>query len=64
MDTTGAGDAFLAGFCYGLYHGKSAESILYGNLTGATSVTQVGCLTNFRRGRVAAKAEEYAGLIG
>ena len=66
VDTTGAGDAFLAGFCYGLYHGKSLpESILYGNLTGATSVTQVGCLTAFlTEEKLLQKAEEYDGLIG
>lgn len=45
-DSTGAGDAFLAGLLYGLYHDYSfAQSVLFGNLTGATCVTAVGCLT-------------------
>lgn len=47
VDSTGAGDAFLAGFLYGLYHHKSfKECILYGNLTGGKCITGVGCLTN------------------
>lgn len=45
-DATGAGDAFLAGFVYGLYHNLSfPESVLCGNITGGKCVTQVGCLT-------------------
>ena len=45
VDSTGAGDAFLAGFLYGLYHGHSfRESVLYGNLTGGKCVTALGCL--------------------
>lgn len=48
VDTTGAGDAFLAGFCYGLYHGADLpRAILYGNLTGAESVKAVGCLSSY-----------------
>lgn len=43
-DSTGAGDAFLAGFMYGLYHAYSIEScVLFGNLTGGKCVTAVGC---------------------
>jgi len=46
VDSTGAGDAFLAGFLYGIYHGySSAEAVLFGNLTGGTCVTAIGCLT-------------------
>ena len=46
VDSTGAGDAFLSGFCYGLYHGKSLEEcIKFGNITGARCVEKVGCLT-------------------
>ena len=45
-DSTGAGDAFYAGFLYGLYHGASiAQCIRYGNITGAKCVSAVGCLT-------------------
>lgn len=46
IDSTGAGDAFLSGFMYGLFHDYSLkESILFGNLTGGKSVTGVGALT-------------------
>ena len=46
-DATGAGDAFLAGFLYGLYHGYSfAETVLCGNIMGARCVSGIGCLTN------------------
>lgn len=45
VDSTGAGDAFLAGFIYGLYYEKPfKECIAYGNITGAKCVTKVGCL--------------------
>ncbi|MCR5207149.1 MAG: carbohydrate kinase family protein [Eubacterium sp.] len=45
VDSTGAGDAFLAGLCYGIYHGFSLrESVLYGNITGGKAVTAVGAL--------------------
>ena len=48
VDSTGAGDAFLAGFVYGLYHRASPEiCAIYGNITGASCVTGVGCLTNW-----------------
>ena len=48
VDSTGAGDAFLAGFTYGLYHGADAETCaLYGNITGGTCVQAVGCLANY-----------------
>lgn len=44
-DSTGAGDAFLAGFLYGLYRGRTVpEAALYGNITGAKCVSAVGCL--------------------
>lgn len=46
IDSTGAGDAFLAGFMYGLYHGYSfEEAVLFGNITGGTCVTGRGCLS-------------------
>lgn len=48
VDSTGAGDAFLAGFCYGLYHDYDfKDCILFGNLTGAKSVEKVGALSSF-----------------
>lgn len=48
QDSTGAGDAFLSGFLYGLYHDRSlAECVLYGNITGGKCVTAVGCLTAY-----------------
>ncbi len=44
-DSTGAGDAFYAGFLYGRYHDMSVyDSILCGNLTGGKCVTAIGCL--------------------
>lgn len=46
IDSTGAGDAFLAGFMYGLYHEYSfEEAVLFGNITGGTCVTGRGCLS-------------------
>lgn len=48
VDSTGAGDAFLAGFVYGLYHGRTfRESILLGNITGGKCVESVGCLSGY-----------------
>lgn len=45
-DSTGAGDAFLAGLMYGIYHDYSFEdSVIFGNVTGAKCVTGMGCLT-------------------
>jgi len=48
VDSTGAGDAFLAGFIYGLYHNKPIEdAVLMGNITGGVCVTAKGPLTAF-----------------
>lgn len=48
VDSTGAGDAFLAGFTYGLYHGADPETcVIYGNITGGTCVKAVGCLASY-----------------
>ncbi len=48
VDATGAGDAFLAGFIYGLYHDFDfRKCILAGNVTGGKCVTGVGCLTEY-----------------
>ena len=47
-DSTGAGDAFLSGFIYGLYHEYSFEdAIKFGNITGGKCVTSVGCLSAY-----------------
>jgi sugar/nucleoside kinase (ribokinase family) len=44
VDSTGAGDAFLAGLMYGLFHHKSVkESVLMGNITGGKCVSARGC---------------------
>ena len=48
VDSTGAGDAFLAGFIYGLYHQKPVEdAVLFGNITGGICVTAKGALTAY-----------------
>ena len=48
VDSTGAGDAFLAGFCYGLYRDRSfRECIEFGNITGGKAVTAVGALSAY-----------------
>ena len=48
VDSTGAGDAFLAGFMYGIFHDYSLkESILFGNITGGKAVTAVGALSGY-----------------
>lgn len=45
VDSTGAGDAFLAGFCYGLFHDRPLrECVMFGNVTGGKAVTKVGAL--------------------
>lgn len=45
IDSTGAGDAFAAGFMYGLYYGYCIDDcIRFGNITGGNAVTEVGCL--------------------
>ena len=48
VDSTGAGDAFLAGFIYGLMHDAPlATCIAYGNITGGKAVTAVGALSAY-----------------
>ena len=43
VDTTGAGDAFCAGFLYGLIHGKSLYECGYlGNFVASRSVMKMG----------------------
>ena len=47
-DATGAGDAFLSGFIYGLYHNYDVkDAILLGNITGGLCVEGIGCLTRY-----------------
>lgn len=47
-DATGAGDAFFAGFLYGLYHNfPLATALAAGNQTGGKCVTEYGCLTAY-----------------
>ena len=48
VDATGAGDAFLSGFIYGLYNDFDfRKCILAGNITGGKCVTGIGCLTQY-----------------
>ena len=64
VDATGAGDAFLAGYLYGAYHGfDPVRSVLLGNLTGGKCVTAPGCLTaSYAEQELLADAEKYAAL--
>lgn len=57
VDATGAGDAFLSGFIYGLYNDFAfRKCILSGNITGGKCVTGIGCLTEYVDG---AEITEY-----
>ncbi len=48
VDATGAGDAFMAGLIYGVYHGYSLhECVLFGNITGGAAVMGMGCLSKY-----------------
>ncbi|WP_343250388.1 carbohydrate kinase family protein [Diplocloster hominis] len=48
VDATGAGDAFLSGFLFGLYEGYPLDDcVLFGNITGGTCVRSVGCLSSY-----------------
>lgn len=48
VDSTGAGDAFLAGFTYGLFHDYSLKDCIeFGNITGGKAVTAVGALSAY-----------------
>lgn len=48
VDSTGAGDAFLAGFMYGLFYDYPLrDCIEYGNITGGKAVTAVGALSAY-----------------
>lgn len=48
IDATGAGDAFNAGFIYGLYHNYDIRTcIAMGNRMGGACVSKVGCLSGY-----------------
>ena len=48
VDSTGAGDAFLSGFMYGLFYDYPLdECLLLGNITGGKAVTAVGALSAY-----------------
>ncbi len=48
VDSTGAGDAFFAGFMFGIMKGEPIERcVLFGNITGGKCVTAVGCTTAY-----------------
>ena len=48
VDSTGAGDAFLAGFMYGLFYDyELKDCIEFGNITGGKPVTKVGALSGY-----------------
>lgn len=48
VDSTGAGDAFLAGFMYGLFYDRNLKDCIeYGNITGGKAVTAVGALSGY-----------------
>lgn len=47
-DSTGAGDAFLAGLCYGLFYDYPLKNCIeFGNITGGKAVTAVGALSAY-----------------
>lgn len=47
-DSTGAGDAFLSGLCYGLFYDYPLKDCIeFGNITGGKAVTAVGALSAY-----------------
>lgn len=47
-DSTGAGDAFIAGLCYGLFYDYPLKDCIeFGNITGGKAVTAVGALSAY-----------------
>ena len=65
VDSTGAGDAFFAGFLYGIMNDEPIERcVLFGNITGGKCVTAVGCTTvYFNESELLEMAEKYKGNI-
>lgn len=48
VDSTGAGDAFLSGFMYGIFNDYSLKDCIeFGNITGGKAVTAVGALSAY-----------------
>lgn len=48
VDSTGAGDAFLAGFMYGVFYDYCLKDCIeFGNITGGKAVTAVGALSAY-----------------
>lgn len=48
VDSTGAGDAFLSGFMYGIFNDMSLKDCIeLGNITGGKAVTAVGALSAY-----------------
>lgn len=61
VDSTGAGDAFLAGFVYGLYYDYNLKDCIeFGNITGGKAVTKVGALSGYVTEK---ELLEYKGII-
>lgn len=62
IDGTGGGDAFLAGYVYGLLQGASQEACLrYGSAMGASCVRTMGATTGvFRRDELEAFVSEHS----
>lgn len=62
VDTTGAGDNFMAGFVHGILNGWTMrECALFGNATGAVCVSQVGATTAVRNSALVYEVLETAG---
>ncbi len=61
VDSTGAGDAFFAGFAFGIMNDEPVERcVLFGNITGGKCVTAVGCTTAYvTKDELYAFAEKY-----
>lgn len=48
VDSTGAGDAFLSGFMYGIFNDMCLKDCIeFGNITGGKAVTAVGALSAY-----------------
>ncbi len=64
VDATGAGDAFLAGLLYGIFHDIGPEdAVRLGNITGANAVTRIGCLAaEMNRREMLAQMEKHYGV--
>ena len=65
VDTTGAGDAFIAGLMYGLYHDAPlTRCVALGNIMGGVCVQHVGCLTGrITAGELEAKAQRILDMM-